>query len=170
MRYLIMSAAACALLISFSNCKSKKSASTSTTTIFSPAPQQMVVAEKCWPGTNVLEVQEGQTIFVTKCTRCHQPVEITSLTEKKWLHEIDDMSPKAKLSPEEKLKLSKYILSLAIAKRTPRVPAVPKDNKQKTPADLPELFLSQQDMHYLISETVPVRSYSCPSDPRALIT
>jgi hypothetical protein len=32
------------------------------------------------------------------------------------MHEIDDMSPKAKLTPEEKLKLTKYLLAYREAK------------------------------------------------------
>jgi cytochrome c5 len=112
MKHLITGAAIFVMVLSLANCKSKKIATTTEpAAVFTPASQQMAIAEKRWPGTNVLEVQEGQTIFTTKCTRCHQPVEITSLTEKKWLHEIDDMSPKADLTPEEKLKLTKHILS-----------------------------------------------------------
>jgi hypothetical protein len=38
-------------------------------------------------------------------------MKIVPRSEKSWLHEIDDMSPKAELTAEEKLKLTKYILS-----------------------------------------------------------
>ena len=71
----------------------------------------MAAAEKRWPGTTVTEVQEGQHIFTGKCTQCHKPFDIPGFSEKKWLHEIDDMSPKAELTADEKMKLTKHILS-----------------------------------------------------------
>lgn len=72
---------------------------------------QMEIATTRWPGTVADELKEGQTIYTTKCTGCHKAYDITEFGEKKWLHEIDDMSPKAKLTAEEKLKLTKYVLS-----------------------------------------------------------
>ncbi len=112
MKKIITGAAICVMVIVLANCKSKKTTTTSEpAAVFTPAPQQMAVAEKKWPGTNVLEVQEGQTIYYTKCTRCHKAVEITSMDEKKWLHYIDKMAPKADLTDAEKLKLTKHILS-----------------------------------------------------------
>ena len=98
------------------HCKSTKTSSSETTkpntvATFTPSTKQLEVVEKRWAGTPISDVSEGQTIFTTKCTACHQAYEITGFSEKKWLHEIDDMSPKAKLTPEEKLKLTKHILS-----------------------------------------------------------
>jgi hypothetical protein len=93
------------------NCKSKKSAAGAAPSTFIPASPQIAAAEKRWPGTNTLDLREGHTIFTTKCTRCHPAVEITTLSEKKWLHEIDEMSPKAELTADEKLRLTKYVLS-----------------------------------------------------------
>lgn len=77
----------------------------------SPGEIQKEIVEARWPGTLEEELKEGQTIYTTKCTRCHKAYDITEFGEKKWLHEIDDMSPKAKLTAEEKLKLTKYVLS-----------------------------------------------------------
>jgi len=101
------------MLLAYCN-TSKKTGSTPGNTpevVYVPSAKQMEVVEKRWPASTAEEVKEGQTIFVTKCTKCHAPYEITGFSEKKWLHEIDDMSPKAKLTPEEKLRLTKHILS-----------------------------------------------------------
>ena len=69
------------------------------------------MAEKRWPGVSAAELQAGSTIYTTKCTRCHGNFEITKFSESKWLHEIDQMAPKAKLSDAEKQQLTKHILS-----------------------------------------------------------
>lgn len=86
----------------------------------SPAAlMQMAIVEKRWPGANAeVEIKAGQVIYTTKCVRCHKAYNIEEFGEKKWLHEIDDMSPKAKLTPEEKLNLTKYILSYRETKET----------------------------------------------------
>ena len=76
-----------------------------------PSVKQLEVVEKRWPSTSPDDIKMGQSIFVTKCTECHQAYEITGFSEKKWLHEIEDMSPKAKLTAVEKLQLTKHILS-----------------------------------------------------------
>ena len=97
-------------ILALSQCKSKQKTAT-TAEVYTPSEKQMAIVEQRWPQTGVAEVQQGQNIFVTRCTTCHGAKEITRFSEKKWLHEIDDMSPKAKLSAEEKLILTKYILS-----------------------------------------------------------
>lgn len=101
------------VLLSLAFCKSTQTGSKVVTPEagFVPADNQMAIVEKHWPGSSKQEVAEGQAIFMTKCTRCHIAFEITSFSEKKWQREIDKMSPKASLTPEEKLKLTKHILS-----------------------------------------------------------
>lgn len=92
-------------------CKSKKE---TTATAAAPAASNetiLEIANKRWANTTQTELTEGKTIFENKCTACHDKKKIETRTEKNWLHEIDDMSPKAKLSADEKLKLTKYILS-----------------------------------------------------------
>ncbi|MBX3164421.1 MAG: hypothetical protein KF900_08070 [Bacteroidetes bacterium] len=71
------------------------------------------IANNRWANTTLEELAEGKAIFTdkAKCTRCHKAYPIEEFSEKKWLHEIDDMSPKAKLTADEKLKLTKYVLS-----------------------------------------------------------
>jgi cytochrome c5 len=99
-------------------CKSKKTTITETTTDKTPvvgaktlAELQLEIVQSRWPNTLAEELSTGQTIYTTKCTECHKAHTIEKFNEKKWLHEIDDMSPKANLTADEKLKLTKYILS-----------------------------------------------------------
>jgi mono/diheme cytochrome c family protein len=106
------------LMLGFVQCKTKQKAvespsgSEATAIAGKTAGEiQMEIAAARWPGTVAEELKAGQITFTTKCTSCHQPYKIEGFSEKKWLHEIDDMSPRAKLSAEEKLKLTKYVLT-----------------------------------------------------------
>lgn len=84
----------------------------------SPTDKELAVAQKTWPGTTLDELKEGQSIYKNQCTECHKNFEITKFSEKKWKHEIDDMSPKAKLTDTQKEKLTKYLLSYREANQT----------------------------------------------------
>lgn len=82
-----------------------------TGTAASEADVQMAIVQSRWPGSTAQDIKDGQVIYTTKCTSCHKAYSIPRFNEVKWLHEIDDMSPKANLSEAEKLSLTKYILS-----------------------------------------------------------
>lgn len=103
------------ITLCFTNCKSKKNNSTETSsaTLNTKAltELQMEIVQTRWPNTMAEELITGHSIYEIKCTECHKAYRIEEFSEKKWLHEIDDMSPKAKLTADEKLKLTKYILS-----------------------------------------------------------
>lgn len=105
-------------VVMFAYCKtSKKTESTPTPApvaakpAYTPSAKQMEFAQARWANTTDEEVKEGQNIYVTKCAKCHVAFDIMEFSEKKWIHEIDKMSPKAELTADEKLKLSKHILS-----------------------------------------------------------
>lgn len=98
------------LVIFLLNCKTKKNAGVETNK-FMPAEKELMVAQKTWPNATIEELKEGHSIYRNECTQCHKNFEITKFSEKKWRKEIDHMAPKAKLTPEQKDKLIKFILS-----------------------------------------------------------
>ncbi len=107
-----------ALIAGLSFCKSTKTSTTAaapsapvTGPVFVSFDKEIVVAQKVWPGTALEELKLGHSIYNNQCTSCHNAFEITQFKEKKWLHEIDDMSPRAELTAQQKLALTKYILS-----------------------------------------------------------
>lgn len=98
--------------LTFVYCTSKKK-NTASTPVSTTATNETVlgIAQKKWAGTTQSDLDEGKKIYTTKCTKCHEEMKITPRSEKSWIHEIDEMSPKAELTADEKLKLTKYILS-----------------------------------------------------------
>lgn len=69
------------------------------------------IAKKTWPAATVASLAQGQTIYTTKCNKCHELFPIVGRSEESWKHEIKDMAPKARLTAEETDLLSQYILS-----------------------------------------------------------
>ncbi len=107
------------MLVLLANCKSTKETSTTATVVYAPSEVQTKMALNRWPGTSSAELVEGQKIYTNQCTACHGNFPVEKFTEKKWLHEIDEMAPKAKLSAEEKEKLTKYLISMRDTKVSP---------------------------------------------------
>ncbi len=90
-------------------CKSKQSVAASEE--YSVGQKELDLAQLKWPGTTKEDLEAGRNIYRNQCTQCHSNFPITKFSEKKWRHEIDDMSPKAKLTSEQKEKLTRFILS-----------------------------------------------------------
>src|SRR5690349_11684120 len=97
-------------LLSLAYCKSTKTTAKAAPAAFEVSDKQLSIAQGRWPGATAEDIRRGHNIYTTRCVQCHGNFEITRFSEKKWLHEIDDMAPKANLLPEEKLDLTKHII------------------------------------------------------------
>jgi hypothetical protein len=101
-----------AAVIAIAACKtSSKTTATAPAASVEISAEQTDIAKKRWSESSPEKLKTGASIFRFQCTNCHKSYPIEKFSEKKWLHEIDDMSPKAKLSSEEKQNLTYYILS-----------------------------------------------------------
>lgn len=83
MKYIILLVAVSLLV--FISCKGTKT-STAPKTVAAAVtvnPAQLGLAQKRWPATAPDELREGETIFNTKCTRCHTAYVISGFSEKK---------------------------------------------------------------------------------------
>jgi len=103
-------------------CKTKKNTADTVTSSQGPGvnkitvlasghESELILAQKRWAGTTAEELLEGKNIFYRKCTRCHSAKKISGRTEERWIGIIEDMAARVKLPENEKLKLTKYILS-----------------------------------------------------------
>jgi hypothetical protein len=82
--------------------------------------QQIDIAKKKWPDSDAIKLDNGKQIFTNQCTECHKAFVIEKFSETKWKHEIDDMSPKAKLTELQKTELTYFILSYLEMKQAPK--------------------------------------------------
>jgi cytochrome c5 len=104
-------------------CKTKKNTETTAkaetkTETKAGAKTELSVAQKRWPGTTTEDLAQGKQINDTKCTTCHGAKRIETRSEENWKHMIDVMAPKAKLTADEKDKLTRYILAYREAHTT----------------------------------------------------
>jgi cytochrome c5 len=107
------------IAVSLFYCKTKKKATDSASSgVKTGAKSELEIAQKRWTGTTTADLNEGKNIFDTKCTRCHGAKNIVTRSEESWNKAIDKMAPKAKLTAEEKDKLTRYILSYREAHTT----------------------------------------------------
>lgn len=101
-------------------CGSSKKSSTPSAAAPSivPGEAQLTAIKSKYPDATTEQLTEGYSIYTGACTNCHGQKNIFKRSEASWLHEIDDMSPKAKLTAAQKDALTKYILAMK-ATQTP---------------------------------------------------
>lgn len=87
-------------------CKSTQKAASA------PSPEAtLAAAQKRWPDATAQQITEGQTIYTTKCVRCHAAKSVDSEPEAEWGPIMDRMAPKAKLTAQEKENVTRYVLA-----------------------------------------------------------
>lgn len=91
------------------NCATKTTTTTSTEVDYN---NLLSAAKKRWPDATVESLSLGNAVYTGKCGTCHSLKKIPGHSEAYWEHEIESMSPKAKLTSVEKENLRKYILSV----------------------------------------------------------
>ena len=96
----------------------KSSTPSAATPSIIPGDAQLTAIKVKYPDATAEQLKEGHSIYIGACTNCHGQKNIFKRSEASWLHEIDDMSPKAKLTASQKDALTKYILSMK-ATQTP---------------------------------------------------
>ena len=76
-----------------------------------PTEKELAVAQKTNANITLADLKNGHAIYFNQCIECHKAYDIPKFSERKWKHEIDDMSPKANLTDAQKTLLSNYVLS-----------------------------------------------------------
>lgn len=86
--------------------------STQKTAAATPTPENtLAAAQKRWPDATAQQIAEGQTIYTTKCIRCHSAKSVDSEPEEEWGPIMDRMAPKAKLTAQENENVKRYVLA-----------------------------------------------------------
>jgi mono/diheme cytochrome c family protein len=105
----ITSIALTALILS--SCGTSKKSSAPAANII-PGDAELKAIQVKYADVTMQTLNEGYAIYTGACTNCHGKKNIFKRSEASWLHEIDDMSPKAKLTVAQKDALTKYILAM----------------------------------------------------------
>ena len=98
----------------FFACTPKGSKSTAASNSTEPTDASLTAAKTKFPDVTIDVLKKGHSIYYGACTRCHGAKNIVKRDEKEWVGILDDMAPKAKLQPEEKDAVWKYIMSVKL--------------------------------------------------------
>ena len=62
--------------------------------------------------TNSLtELKKGRELYVNNCASCHQLYAPNKYDSKTWIHNLDEMQPKAKITDEQKKLIFDYLVN-----------------------------------------------------------
>lgn len=80
-----------------------------------PEPRQADVVRIAdrFPGTTLAELEQGRSVYLSRCTSCHAPVAPESIPVERWPHEVSEMSERAHLGTDEPL-VVKYLVAQAL--------------------------------------------------------
>lgn len=112
---IILSAFSIALVLVACSPKTSKSTAAATPVSLEPSEAMVTAGKAKFPDVTLDELKKGQTIYNGQCTKCHNAKRIEKRDEKEWISVLDEMAPKAKLLPEEKDAVWKYIMSVKLA-------------------------------------------------------
>lgn len=73
--------------------------------------EPVVTSVETKPAATSEELAKGKTLYETNCVKCHRLFAPSEFTEKKWQHEVPEMSEKAKVNKETENLILAYVLS-----------------------------------------------------------
>lgn len=84
-------------------------------TVYVPRPSladAQRVAEQ-WPGTTVADLEQGRSLYLARCTRCHQPFEPREFPPEQWPREVTEMMKRSKLDATEAAGITRYLVTMS---------------------------------------------------------
>ena len=76
-------------------------------------PPRATPADAQRANMTVAELEDGRKLVVAKCgSRCHQPPMPSDHTALEWPKALDEMSPRAALSPSERRAIERYLVAM----------------------------------------------------------
>ncbi len=80
-----------------------------------PKPVQADVARVAqrYPATTLGELERGRSLYLSRCTSCHAPVDPASLPPERWPVAVGEMSERARLGDEAAL-VVKYLVAQSL--------------------------------------------------------
>lgn len=73
------------------------------------SPAQAEWAGRKWPGMDAAQLEAARVLYVDRCSGCHNLVLPETRSLEKWDVVLSSMAPRAKLTPDEREKIWRYI-------------------------------------------------------------
>jgi hypothetical protein len=78
-----------------------------------PMPPRATAMDAQRVGMSIDELEHGRKLVVAKCgSRCHQPPMPTDHTALEWPKAMDEMSPRAAVSGDERRAIERYLVAM----------------------------------------------------------
>lgn len=77
-----------------------------------PSPATVTRAQGRWPDSSLAQLEQGRSMFVQRCSGCHALPLPDSRTEAEWKKVMDEMAAEAKLTPDERVLVERFVLSV----------------------------------------------------------
>lgn len=74
-----------------------------------PSPGDASWAARKWPGTTVGDLEQGRTVFVSRCSSCHNLPSPDVKSPDEWAGVVGDMASGAKLSDTDRDLVLRYL-------------------------------------------------------------
>ncbi len=76
-------------------------------------PLDAELAQDRWPGTSMETLEADRRLYVGRCSGCHGLYLPSRHTPHEWPKLLDDMTREAKLTAPERVRIERFVLTLA---------------------------------------------------------
>lgn len=83
------------------------------TALARPTAEDAARAARAWPDATLSQLEHGRDVFVARCGSCHRLYLPSDEPASSWPGVLDAMAPRAKLTPEEREAIERYLVTEA---------------------------------------------------------
>ena len=76
-------------------------------------PEDATFLAPRWPGTTLEDLQRGRSLYVRRCSGCHNVYLPRAFPPEKWPGLVDEMAVKARLGPGERDDMVRFLVAVA---------------------------------------------------------
>jgi mono/diheme cytochrome c family protein len=76
-------------------------------------PEDAVRLAPRWPETAVADLQRGRSLYVRRCSGCHNLVLPRAFPAERWPGLVDGMAARARLGPGEREDVARFLVAVA---------------------------------------------------------
>ena len=87
-----------------------------------PTTQDVEYASSRWPETTLEDLEHGRALYVEKCAGCHNLPLPASYSPDEWEGYVAYMTADAKLSPDEQVAITRFLISASARARGAAAP------------------------------------------------
>ncbi len=76
-------------------------------------PPDVDRAQLTWPGTTAADLDHGRSLYLARCSSCHQPVLPDEVPAIEWPGHVDEMKERSALNDQEAALVTRYLVTMS---------------------------------------------------------